>query len=190
MAIDKVERFTAVINKTADKKVKKFEAQAQEFLEREIASLEDEFEKKLENRLHFETERIRSTANKEITSLQNASKKEISKRRSEIRREVFEDVKTRLNAFTASNEYNSFLKRSIDSVISSLGDDAIIYACERDLDAVKKLANNHEVKVSDEINIGGIYASNKNATYYIYDTLDSRLDAQFDNFLSVADLSV
>lgn len=190
MAIDKVERFAAVINKTANKKVKEFEAQAEDFLTREVKNLEDEFALKLENRLSFESDRINSATNREITSFENESKKKISEKRMQIRSEIFRSVREKTQAFVQSEKYGEFLKKSVASLLTEVGEDAVIYARECDIDEVKAIAPGVEVKASDEIELGGLFASDKEGTYFVYDTLDSRCEEQFENFLSVADLSV
>ena len=188
-----MERFSALINKTADKQVKKYEAAAAELFEREAAALETELAQKLESRLKFETERISSATNREISALESNARLMITRRRQEIAQKVFCEVEKRLEAFAASSDYDAFLSASLASLCAELGN-CRVFCRQADVERVESLCSKQPgvtgVFASGEIVLGGLFAVSEEGSVVARDTLDDRLEACRERFLSIADLSV
>lgn len=189
---DKIERFTEVINKTAEKQCKKIMKQTESFKEKEFHELEIESENELKNRISFEVSRIATETNKKISLLQTESKKKVSQVRDEITKSVFEKAKERLVTFTETQEYDALLDICIKNLIEEVGENAVIYVRKEDTEKAEKIAKSIsaecEVKVTQEIEIGGAFASNKEESVFVYDTLESRLESQKEKFMASSGL--
>ncbi len=191
---DKIERFTEVINKTAEKQCKKIIKQTEAFKEKEFHELEIESENELKNRIGFEVSRIETETNRKISILQSESKKKISAFRDEIAKSVFQKAKEKLASFTKTQEYDALIEKCIKNVIAEIGEDAIVYVRKEDEQKAQKIAksisDSFEVRVTKEIEIGGAFASNPEESVFAYDTLESRLDSQKEKFMASSGLTI
>ena len=191
---ERIEQFTARINQTADKRVKKLEDAASQLLDKEVSALDAELEAKLQNRLKFEGERIRSVSNSEITALEAEAKRKISLKRGGISDAVFQQVEKRVALFAESDGYAEFLKRSMESFALLFKDKFSVFCRKCDVETVESIIQNENIDCtvsSDEgVVFGGLYASDSEGAVYVYDTLDSRIEKCRKEFLTIADLSV
>lgn len=191
---DKIERFTEVINKTAEKQCKKIMKQTQAFKEKEFHELEIQSENELKNRISFEISRIEAETNKKISLAQTRSKKKISAVRDEITKSVFEKAKEKLVSFTETQEYNALLEKCIKNLTEEIGENAVIYVRKEDAEKAEKIAKSisdaTEVRATAEIEIGGAFASNKEESVFAYDTLESRLESQKEKFMASSGLLI
>lgn len=190
---DKIERFAEVINKNAEKQCAKIEKQAAQFLKKELSELETQSKKEFETRLAFEKSRIKNETNKSISALESQSKKKIANKRDEIMNSVFSKAKSRLVALTKSDKYYDILHSSIEKLCKEIEKDVTIYVSADDLELAKKAAVDfsciNEVLPSDEIEIGGAFASNADKSVFVYDTLDARLESRKEVFMSTSGLA-
>ena len=188
---ERVERFGELINKKANKQVKKHEDRAAKLLEKEVAALETELAHKLDSRLKFESDRINADTNKQISTLENEEKLKLANKREEIKADVFEIVRNKLSDFVTSDEYAAFLKERVKALCETLGD-CSLYCREEDETLIRRISadfdNVKDVIVSKDIKIGGISASSPDGEVFAYDTLDVRLQKCKDDFLTIVPL--
>ncbi len=191
---DKIERFAEVINKNAQAKCKKIQKSAEKYRKERLKEIETQSAKELDAKLKFELDRISSETNGAISSFQSENKLKIVARRDEITAQVFENAEKRLVSFAASSEYDAFLERSVKAITENFDGAVIIYARKADIEKVKALcekdAKVKEVKESDKIKIGGIFASDENETVFADDTLEERLAAQKEWFMLSSGLAI
>ena len=191
---DKIERFTEVINKTAEKQCKKIKKQTEAFKEKELKELEIESEKELKARIDFETGRIATETNKQISFMQNESKKKIAKVRDDITKSVFERVRAQLVSFSQTKQYCAFLEKCIADLCAQIGEEPVIYVKKEDEEKAKEFAKANstafEVRLTDKILLGGAFASNKEETVFAYDTLDIRLESRKEEFMASSGLTI
>lgn len=191
---DKIERFTEVINKTAEKQCKKIKKQTEAFKEKELKELEFESENELKSRIDFEIGRIATETNKRISLLQSESKKEIAKVRDEITKNVFEKVRESLADFVKTEQYKVLLEKSFAGLCEETGNGTILYVRKEDEETANEYAKTNPavsaVSVTDEISIGGAFASNKEKTVFAYDTLESRLEGLREAFMASSGLTI
>lgn len=191
---DKIERFAEVINKNAQAKCKKIQKSAEKYRKERLKEIETQSAKELDAKLKFELDRISSETNGAISSFQSENKLKIVARRDEITAQVFENAEKRLVSFAASSEYDAFLERSVKAITENFDGAVIIYARKADIEKVKALCEKDvkvkEVKESDKIKIGGIFASDENETVFADDTLEERLAAQKEWFMLSSGLAI
>ncbi len=191
---DKIERFTEVINKTAEKQCKKIKKQTEEFKNKELSELMLQSESELKKQIEFDVGRIARNTNGQISAFQSESKKKIAAVRDEIKDSVFEKAAGQLLEFSKTEQYGSFLQKSIVSLCDEIGSNAVIYVKSADEEKAKEIAksisNEAQVKVSDEIKIGGAYASNPEETVFAYDTFETRLQSQVEPFMASSGLII
>ncbi|MCM1543954.1 MAG: V-type proton ATPase subunit E [Ruminococcus sp.] len=191
---DKIERFADVINKNAQAQCKKIQKRADKFKKEQLTLLEQQTKQELESRLSFELDRISAEINSEISALQNKSKQEIAKRRSEITAEVFEKAGEQLSAFAKSEEYSAFIESSIKALSEQIDGKIIVFAKSDDVETIRSIAAAYaevsSVETLDNIVIGGIAASSEDESVFVDDTLDARLSAQKEQFMTFSGLSI
>lgn len=191
---DKIERFSEIINKNALAQCKKIEKQTEKFRKEQLKDLESKAQAELQSRLDYEAQRITTQKGSRISSLNAESKKNLAKKREEITAAVFEKVRERLSQFTKTADYEAFLRKSIVSLVEEIGDGAVVYVRESDLPLCKeKLSDIKGVKAfekSEKIRLGGAAASNVEKTVFAVDSLESRIAAQRELFLTQSSLSI
>lgn len=189
---DKIERFSEIINKNALAQCKKIEKQTEKFRKDQLKELESKAKAELEGRLEYEAQRITTQKGSRISALASESKRNLAAKREEITACVFKKVEKELLKFTESADYPNFLKKSIESLVGEVGENAVIYVRKADLELCRGLSADGVLRFeeSSKIRLGGAAASNEAGTVFAVDTLESRLEEQKDIFKEKADLSI
>jgi vacuolar-type H+-ATPase subunit E/Vma4 len=172
-------------------------------IETEIAAVRKaEEEKALEeaagrSRAFIETESAKAVllANRAESELETALRNELASTRTAITNEVFKAVEEKLNAFTNTDGYADFLKKSAAGMAAVYGEKQItVFVKTPDLkykDLLLSAAGpNCHVAADETILIGGCKAKSDESGVYLDDTLDSRLNAQMQIFYESSGLSV
>ena len=154
----------------------KAHSQAQAKIERERMLKEQEFNRTVAN---------------EITQ----QRARLTDKRGAITDEVFGDAREKLTAFTESDGYADFLKKSAAGFAAVFPQgDVIVYVRPGDMrfadDIKKAFGRDCKVESSDEITIGGCRAGVAGGSTVADDTLDTRLEAQREWFLENSGMSV
>lgn len=119
----------------------------------------------------------------------------LTDKRAKITLKVFEDAKSKLEAFTLTQDYEQFLKKSAERFASLFEQgEAIIYVCNKD----KKFApvikasfgRDCKVLVDDNITLGGMRCTVEGSSVIADDTLETRLASQKEWFLENSGMSV
>ena len=191
---DKIERFSEIINRNALSQCKKIEKETSKFRKEQLRELESNAKAELENRLEYEAQRIKTHNGSRISALASESKKNLAKKREEITECVFKKVEEKLSAFTKSQEYVAFLRKSITALVSEIGDGAVIYVRESDLPLCREQLSDIDgvaaFEANDSIKLGGASASDSEKTVFAVDTLESRVAAQREFFKEHSALSI
>ena len=154
----------------------KAHSQAQAKIERERMLKEQEFNRTVAN---------------EITQ----QRARLTDKRGAITDEVFGDAREKLTAFTESDGYADFLKKSAAGFAAVFPQgDVIVYVRPGDMrfadDIKNAFGRDCKVESSDEITIGGCRAGVAGGSTVADDTLDTRLEAQREWFLENSGMSV
>lgn len=191
---DKIERFAEVIDKSAQKQCKKTTKKAEAYRSKELESLTTQSEKELKARLDFETHRLASETNRQISLLHAESTKKAFETRSSITDKVFAKAKEKLEEYAKSDAYAVLLEKSIISLCESIDGKVVVYVRKEDEETAKQIVSNNglcaDVKSSTKVEIGGAYASDEDENVFVYDTLEMRLESQREVFMTTSGLAI
>ncbi len=155
--------------------------------EEAYASMKKEAKKDADLKLKQEVEEISSQAASEISEIHTDRTKKLINKRDEYVKAVFDEAKKELIEFSQSDEYIPFMQAKIKKVANTFKDaDAILYIKEDDLslkdELLKALGYEIEIKVSDDIKIGGIMIEDLKNALIVDETLDFALNNQKEWF--------
>ena len=108
-----------------------------------------------------ETEHVRREVNKALSAEQITLRRDLSRKQEELKETLFAEVKTKVQQFITTAEYDEYLCRRINEAVKFAGDDEIqIYLSKEDEPRLKSLTvkTGFPLKISDESFIGGIKA--------------------------------
>lgn len=138
-----------------------------------------------------ETDRLTERNNASLSELEAEETHRLFERRNEIANDVFNKASDKIKAFVSGNDYLTFLKKSITSLKSAIGDDAVIFLRPDDKkfeNELKELCS--EIGYDASIILGGCKAENLSASLVADDTLDSRFEEAKNNFYSTSGLTI
>ncbi len=166
-------------------------AKEKEVLSRaEIEALEAAYNKIQQNKV-----RIQRASNEDINRRQLEGKKQLTAHRSEIMAQVFDDVRKKIDAFIASDDYYPWLLDSARAAVQSLGEgDIAVFINESDAKFSQKLEADCQRKVlllEPSVNIiGGVRAVNKTKHTVYTDNFAQKLEEQKKEFLRISGLLI
>ena len=191
---DKIERFAEDINKNALNICKKIEKQTEKFTKQQTAAFEKEAKNELKTKTEYESRRLDTETNREISALAAKGKRAAVMHRNEITEKVFEKAEKKLLEFSSGKEYKPLLEKCILSLASAIDGNVIIYVREADVSAAeeicRRIENVSKVLADGRIKIGLAMASNEALTVFADDTFESRLSHFKEQFMSESGLSL
>ena len=133
--------------------------------------------------------------NRTVANERTQQRARLTDKRGAITDEVFGDAREKLTAFTESDGYADFLKKSAVGFAAVFPQgDVTVYLRPGDMrfadDITKAFVRDCKVESSDEITIGGCRAGVVGGSTVADDTLDTRLEAQREWFLENSGMSV
>ena len=164
--------------------------------EREISSQLDATRKaenaRVERTLHFETERARTRANRDLSAARMAARATLADQRQKIADETFAEARSQLVAFAAGDKYAAWLQNEAAALAEALGENANIAARPADLPLLQnvKLPVGTTLTADESIELGGLKGANAAKGLVADDTLAARLNAQHEWFLQNAGLEI
>ena len=164
--------FIDAIAHAADERRAEIKREIDDYIKTEVEKAENEIVKEYESILAKKISLIKQDINKEISRSLTEKRIRLFERREELMDEIFEAVKEKIHAFKASGEYITFLNRSLEEAEKICGDGMKIYMMERDKDLIDF---KYEVIIDENIKLGGLKFENSSGTFFIDDTLDTRL---------------
>lgn len=183
--------------------IKKYANEQKNAMKSEVKQLKTERLKEAQERAQQDSEQLirektNETLNRETVFLAAKTKegqKKLYVERSKMVEDVFKKAADKLTAFTATDAYAASLTKSAEEIAQVFGDrDCVLYVCERDLakaEALKAVfGGNAQVKADKTIRIGGIKGCCGSMGVIADETLDSKLEAQREWFITNASLSV
>lgn len=192
---EKESAFLEAINKYAEQQRNEIHAEVEQFKEEELKKAEIEVLTDAYTLIQKEMAQMRKEVATEISHEEMEGKKKLFLQRQEITQEVFEKAKEKLLAYAQTELYPSLLEgyaSSIAKVLTKPGTILLVKASDLAFaDRIQKAyALPCEVKADDSILIGGIRGSNAEMGLVADETLDSKLEAQYEWFFANSGLSV
>ncbi|MEG0684610.1 MAG: V-type ATP synthase subunit E [Coprobacillus sp.] len=150
-------------------------------------SMREEAQKDADLKLKQDLAEMSSQASSEISESHIERTKKLIEKRDGYVKAIFDEAKNKLVEFTKSKDYASYMKEKVEEVAKSFNEDnSVLYLTENDLSLGKELAKafgkDIEVKVSEDIIIGGFIIENKASSLVVNETLDSALNNQKEWF--------
>lgn len=189
---ERLTAFLKTVTEFADAECSELEYKAQKFKDENIILYRKNAEQKNKEYIQYETNRILNNVNSRISSYEAEKKSDLISLRTSIADKVFDEVRTKLEKFTQSDEYEAFLIKSAKELHNEMGESTIIFIGEKDVDFTQKIKNcvNCEIRVDNEITIGGLRATDKDGLVMADDTLDARFNEAQKNFMANSDLKI
>ena len=191
---DKIELFAEEINKNADKIVKKLERQTERFRQQQLDAFETDAKEQLDSRIEYESRRLKTQRNREISALRADEMRASLAHRGEIVDAVFAEAKQRLLSYTETPAYRALLGESLRALKAQFDAGVIFYVAPRDLAMAQELAAEiadvREVRAEDSITLGLAKASDPTGTVFADDTMESRLAQYRETFLEHSGLMI
>lgn len=198
---EKLSKFMIAINEYAkaqhDKIVREMEAHDSEELEK----AEKEYREDSYKIIQKKTGEIRSMISRELANKELEGKKQLLARRTEIENSVFEKASAKLEEFTKTDAYKTYLRKAAAEarkVFVKSGEDklssTIIYIRDRDKKCSPLIktafGSDCTVKVDQSIVLGGLRAENAEIGRVVNVTLDLALEQQREWFAENSGLTI
>ena len=192
---EKASAFLEAINKYAEQKRNEIYAEVEQFKEEELKKAEIEVLTDAYTLIQKEMAQMRKEVAAEISHEEMEGRKKLFLQRRQITQEVFEKAKEKLIAYTQTDKYPSLLENyasSIARILTKPG--TVLMVKEADLIYVDRIQKAFsfpcEVKADDSIAIGGIRGSNLEMGVVADETMDSKLEAQYEWFFANSGLTI
>ena len=197
---EKLSKFMLAINEYAQEQHDKImrEVEAQNAVELEKA--EKEFREESYKTIQRRTGEVRSMISRELAEKESAGKKALLARRNEIEKEVFERAAAKLEEFTKTDAYKTYLRRAAIEAKKAFircGEEhmasTVIYIRDRDKKCsplIKTAFGDCTVKVDPDIILGGLRAENTEIGRVLDVTLDVTLEQQHEWFAEHSGLTI
>ena len=197
---EKLSKFMLAINEYAQEQHDKImrEVEAQNAVELEKA--EKEFREESYKTIQRRTGEVRSMISRELAEKERAGKKALLARRNEIEKEVFERAAAKLEEFTKTDAYKTYLRRAAIEAKKAFircGEEhmasTVIYIRDRDKKCsplIKTAFGDCTVKVDPDIILGGLRAENTEIGRVLDVTLDVTLEQQHEWFAENSGLTI
>ena len=197
---EKLSKFTLAINEYAQEQHDRImrEVEAQNAIELEKA--EKEFREESYKTIQRRTGEVRSMISRELAEKESAGKKALLARRNAIEQEVFERAAAKLEEFTKTDAYKTYLRRAAieaKKTFIKCGEEhmasTVIYIRDRDKKCsplIKTAFGDCTVKVDPNIVLGGLRAENAEIGRVLDVTLDVNLEQQHEWFAEHSGLTI
>lgn len=192
---EQTQKFFDAINQEAENKTQALTQKNKELLEQGLKKAEEKAKAQADAMIERERLLGEQALNRTVSANIRKARTSLTDKRAEITNRVFEDAKNKLLAFTKSDEYEEFLKRSVQHFAELFPEgDAVIYIKSEDesFAPVIKAAFKRECSVEADasIVIGGCRCKVKGGNVTADDTLETRLENQKDWFLHNSKMTV
>lgn len=191
----KINKFISAINKDAETRRRRIEAEVEKFNETELEKAKNEALHEAYRLIQRERVRTRNKISVEYSQKETAQRRELIDKRNKITESVFDDARKKLTDFTGTPEYKTWLKDKISEGLKIIsGDDTQLRLCRRDVslstELEKTVGSLAEIVPDDEIGIGGYKLVSISKGKIIDDTLESRLMENYNYFLESSGLTI
>lgn len=185
--------FLKSVTDYAQTQCKKLERTAETQMQKEITAYKKQAAENSRSNTNREIGKIRSDAAFKAAEYESEKRLALASLRNELSDGIFDEITLKIKDFTKSSEYSDFLKKSAERLIAVIGSEIVFYVRPCDMiyaGLLNEIAENAEIREDGQIVLGGIIATDKNATLRADDTLDSRLSAEKKSFFENTDFKI
>lgn len=171
----KIGMFKENINKQADEEIAVITAKIRDRKNAAGKEKEEEAARTELSKIRREQTAFEQRYKKELSRCDYETTKAVRTYRKELTENFFEEIKNDLKAFSESEKYSEYLKRSLEKAKRSLGEKCVILCAPKDVEKLKALCKN-EVRADNAILLGGIGALDEEKGLFCDITLDKAFD--------------
>lgn len=192
---ERAAKFFDAITKDAEERHEEMTRKTRETVESGLEKAKTKAHSQAQAKIERERMLKEQEFNRTVANERTQQRARLTDKRGAITDEVFGDAREKLTAFTESDGYADFLKKSAAGFAAVFPQgDVTVYARPGDMrfadDIKKAFGRDCKVESSDEITIGGCRAGVAGGSTVADDTLDTRLEAQREWFLENSGMSV
>ncbi|MBR3094765.1 MAG: V-type ATP synthase subunit E [Clostridia bacterium] len=192
---DKLERFAAQINRTAEKSIQKIEKQTEKLSSTALSTFREEAQQELNAQKTYADTRLERESNHALAQKAAELKKKAADHREALVSRVYAEAEAQLCAFVRTPAYRALLQDCIVALSRAFPQGGVrVFVRAEDEAAAKEICGAidgvSEVCVSNEIKLGLAFAENTDGTVHVEDTFESRLAADRARFLATCKLSI
>ena len=192
---ERAAKFFDAITKDAEERHEEMTRKTRETVESGLEKAKTKAHSQAQAKIERERMLKEQEFNRTVANERTQQRARLTDKRGTITDEVFGDAREKLTAFTESDGYADFLKKSAAGFAAVFPQgDVIVYVRPGDMrfadDIKKAFGRDCKVESSDEITIGGCRAGVAGGSTVADDTLDTRLEAQREWFLENSGMSV
>lgn len=187
----KASQFIGAINKEADARYEKIKKETDDFVSAELEKIRAAAKENAKSAAKAEAGKISEQSNTDTYKTRIELMNQIVSKRKKIADKVFSKALKEIKEFTKKAEYVDFLKKSVNSIKESIGDDAVIFISPEDEKYKAMLLELCSgIEFDKSIKLGGCRGVSAENSMRADDTLDSRFEKQKEEFYSYSGLSV
>ena len=192
---ERAAKFFDAITKDAEERHEEMTRKTRETVESGLEKAKTKAHSQAQAKIERERMLKEQEFNRTVANERTQQRARLTDKRGAITDEVFGDAREKLTAFTESDGYADFLKKSAAGFAAVFPQgDVIVYVRPGDMrfadDIKKAFGRDCKVESSDEITIGGCRAGVAGGSTVADDTLDTRLEAQREWCLENSGMSV
>ena len=192
---ERAAKFFDAITKDAEERHEEMTRKTRETVESGLEKAKTKAHSQAQAKIERERMLKEQEFNRTVANERTQQRARLTDKRGAITDEVFGDAREKLTAFTESDGYADFLKKSAAGFAAGFPQgDVTVYVRPGDMrfadDIKKAFGRDCKVESSDEITIGGCRAGVAGGSTVADDTLDTRLEAQREWFLENSGMSV
>ena len=185
----KLEMFRQAIQEQAEAEVKELTAQIKERRSASGRTKDKLATKEALNRIRSELARSEADFRREMSHCDYELKKSVLTYRAKLITEFFDEIEAKIRAFVVSDEYEGYLKRSLERIRASIAIDSatVVYARACDVDKVRAMTS-CEVVADSSISFGGLRAMCRVKNVLCDVTLDTAMQEEMSRFTEKTEL--
>ena len=192
---ERAAKFFDAITKDAEERHEEMTRKTRETVESGLEKAKTKAHSQAQAKIERERMLKEQEFNRTVANERTQQRARLTDKRGAITDEVFGDAREKLTAFTESDGYADFLKKSAAGFAAFFPQgDVTVYVRPGDMrfadDIKNAFGRDCKVESSDEITIGGCRAGVAGGSTVADDTLDTRLEAQREWFLENSGMSV
>ena len=137
---EKLQRFEQSVLMEAEKKIQEIQAETEKMKENELENTRQKEYDKMFSVMQEQVHQLQLKYRQEVTKVELDGKRELLEFRNQLTEKIFQEAEEKLQKFTDTKEYQSFLLTSIQTVAESFtGQPMIISIQEKDLPLTEKI---------------------------------------------------
>lgn len=192
---ERAAKFFDAITKDAEERHEEMTRKTRETVESGLEKAKTKAHSQAQAKIERERMLKEQEFNRTVANERTQQRARLTDKRGAITDEVFGDAREKLTAFTESDGYADFLKKSAAGFAAVFPQGYVtVYVRSGDMrfadDIKNAFGRDCKVESSDEITIGGCRAGVAGGSTVADDTLDTRLEAQREWFLENSGMSV